>query len=119
MKCRPGVAEYELTPNSIVADLVRLNGDLREMTQKLKDRERAAADAKVGYQVAYSSAFLRSQGTIDARKHQAVLATEKELLAKEYAEAELSCTRADIAALRVAIDSARSGGALLRAEMNL
>lgn len=113
------MAEWDMTPNLIVQNLIRLNGDLRELTGKLKDRERNGAESRVAYAVAYAKAYMTAEGTIEARKYQAVLATETELRNKEYAEAELNCQKADIAALRVSIDSARSSGALLRAEMNL
>jgi hypothetical protein len=107
------------TVNTVVRDLVRLNNELRDLTAKLQEWERKAAEAKVTYAKDYALAYLQSEGTVDERKCLAVQATAVQLVRKEHAISEVKCYRAEISAQRLVIDSARSAGALLRAEMQL
>src|SRR5262249_39599689 len=81
--------------------------------------DRAAVDARHRFELAYSRAFLSSTGSVDARKHHAVIATEMEKLEAEIADQVLRACRARIATLKVQIDTGRSLSAALRAEVSL
>lgn len=106
-----------------LGDIAERLGQLsRDLDKKTDDKEkiaRAAVDARHTYEIACSRAFLTSTGSMDMRKHHAVIATEGEKLDAEIADQVPRACRARIATLKVQIDTGRSLGAALRAEASL
>ena len=107
-------------------DLARVSHRLGELSKDLDVATIAAEgldyDAVTkhhAYELAFARAFLSADGAMDARKQKAVLATDAEKLDAEIAEAKLRACKARIATLRVQIDTGRSLGAALRAEVSL
>ena len=97
------------TLGDIAERLSQLSRDLDRQTGQAEELDRKAVLARHAYELAYSRAFLSSTGSMDVRKHHAVVVTEQILRA----------CRARIATLKVQIDTGRSLGAALRAEVSL
>ena len=111
--------EYDVTPNAVAANLAQLARDLAAITNGLEELEHNAVNRREDMTMAFSKAFLSSQGAVEARKHLAVVATQDERLAAETAEALVRGRRAQIASLKVRIDVGRSVGAVVRSEIDL
>ena len=103
----------------IAERLSQLSRDLDRKTDDAEKLDRKAVDARHAYELAYSRAFLSSTGSVDARKHHAVIVTETEKLDAEIADQVLRACRARIATIKVQIETGRSLGAALRAEVSL
>ena len=103
-----------------IADrLGELSRDLDKQTGEAERLDSRAVHARHAYEIAFSKAFLSSDGSVDARKHHAVIETEVEKLEAEVADQVLRACRARIATLKVQIDTGRSLSAALRAEVSL
>jgi hypothetical protein len=107
------------TLGEIAERLSQLSRDLDRQTGEAEKLDRRAVEARHAYELAYSRAFLGSTGAMDARKHHAVIITDREKLDAEIADQILRACRARIATLKVQIDTGRSLGAALRAEVSL
>ena len=107
------------TLGDIAERLSQLSRDLDRQTGQAEELDRKAVLARHAYELAYSRAFLSSTGSMDVRKHHAVVVTEQEKLDAEIADQILRACRARIATLKVQIDTGRSLGAALRAEVSL
>jgi hypothetical protein len=107
------------TLGEIAERLSQLSRALDAQTGEAEKLDRAAVEARHAYELTYSRAFLTSTGSMDQRKHHAVIATETEKLDAEIADQVLRACRARISTLRVQIDTGRSLSAALRAEISL
>ena len=94
-----------------------LSRDLDKQTDSAEELDRRAVESRHAYEIAYAQAFLSSAGAMDVRKQQSVLITDQQKLEAEIAEAKLRACRARIATFKVQIDTGRSLGAALKAEM--
>ena len=103
----------------VATRLMELSRALDTQTGEAEKLDRAAVDAKHAYEIAFSRAFLSSTGSMDQRKHHAVIATEVEKLDSEIADQVLRACRARIATLKTQIETGRSLSAALRAEISL
>lgn len=90
---------------------------LDEQTDALEVLDRQAVETRHGYEIAFAKAFLTSDGAMDVRKQKAVLATDTEKLAAEIADQKLRACKARIATIKVQIETGRSLGSALKAEM--
>ena len=99
--------------------LGELSRALDEQTGNAEELDLAAVQAKHAYEISFSKAFLSSSGSMDVRKHHAVISTEVEKLDAEIAEQLLRACRSRIATIKVQIDTGRSLSAALRAEVAL
>jgi hypothetical protein len=108
-----------LTLSEIAERLAELSRDLDQATSEAEKLDARAVRIRHQYEIAYSHAFLSSTGSVDARKHHAVIATDVEKLNAEIAESVLRACRARIGTLKVQIDTGRSLSAALRAEVSL
>lgn len=106
----------DITPNGAVLELAKLSRQLDEAGYRIKDAERKAVNTKHTFTVEYQKAFLRAEGSIQARQAQATLDTADARLSAELAEAELRILRSDIRILENRIDVGRSVVGVLRAE---
>lgn len=109
-----------LTPNDlgrITERLSMLSRALDEQTDSAEVLDRAAVESRHAYEIAYARTFLTSDGAMDVRKQKSVLATDSEKLAAEIADQKLRASKARISTIKVQIDTGRSLGAALKAEM--
>lgn len=100
---------------AILQQLGSLSRDLDEAIRKLSELEEAAVTAEGRYKVARARAFLTAEGSVQAREHEAVLATESERAAYETAAAAVRVQRESIRALHARIDVGRTLSATERA----
>lgn len=105
--------------NDIARRLMELSRDLDAQTSQAEELDERAVKARHAYEIAFSRAFLGSTGSVDARKHHAVIDTEIEKLEAEIADQVLRACRARIATIKVQIETGRSLSAALRAEVSL
>ena len=73
--------------STILDHLQTISRDLDKAIQDLETLELAAEKAEAVYRVAKAKAFLSAEGTERAREHQAVLATQTELIERGEAAA--------------------------------
>lgn len=97
--------------------LSMLSRALDEATDALEVLDRQAVETRHDYEMAFAKAFLSSDGAMDVRKQKSVQITGTEKLAAEIAEAKLRACRARIGTIKVQIDTGRSLGAALKADM--
>lgn len=109
-----------LTPNDlgrISERLMMLSRALDEQTDSLQVLDQQAVETRHAYEMAFARVFLNSDGAMDIRKQKSVLSTGTEKLDAEIAEAKLRACRARIATIKMQIETGRSLGAALKAEM--
>lgn len=104
-----------LTQVDIESEIVRLSRLAEQVTQKLAERARAAAEADVAYKVAHAKALLVAEGPQYVRDAEATVATEQEFTAKRTTEALLLSAQEAGRNYRAQLDSLRSINANLRA----
>lgn len=92
---------------------------LDELVSALEAADREATEKRRVYDLAFSKAFLSAEGSMDVRRHQAVLATEAERAAADVADTVVRHLRRQIDAVKTRIDVGRSYSAALRAEITL
>lgn len=105
------------TLNSVVLRLAELSRMLDAATEEIARLDEDAVRAKGRYQVAFARSFLgQEQGSVDARKHTAVLACEKDWLDAEIAEQKVRACRERIRTIRDQIEVGRSLNSAVKAE---
>jgi len=107
------------TPNEVALQLSRLSRDLDDTVRQLQTADREATEKRAAADLAFSRAFIGAVGSVDARKHLAVVDTHDQRLAADVADAVVRHLRRRVDALKVRIDVGRSMGAAIRAELNL
>jgi hypothetical protein len=105
--------------SDIAARLMNLSRALDKQTTTVEVLDEDAVTKRHTYDLAFSRAFLNSTGSVDARKHHAVIETEHEKLEAEVADAALRACRTRIATLKVQIDTGRSLSSAIKAEISL
>lgn len=109
----------ETTLNGVAARLADLSRQLDKATGDAYVLDEKAVRARHAFEIAFSRAFLTSDGPMDVRKHKAVLATESLRLDADIADQVLRACRGRIATIKVQIETGRSLSAALRAEISL
>lgn len=104
------------TPTEVVLQLSDLARALEAKTVEIARLDEEAVRAKSRFEVSFARSFLSSDGAMDARKQQAVLATADAKLDAEIAEAKVRAARESIRTLRDRLDVGRSLNAAVRAE---
>lgn len=105
--------------NDIVLALLNLGRALDEVTGDVERLDEEAVRARHTFEIALSRAFIEAEGSMDMRKHQAILATADLRLTSELADQKVRAARTKIATLRAQIESRRSLNAATRAEASL
>ena len=82
------------TLQGVAERLSQLSRDLDAKTGEAERLDDKAVRARHAYEIAYANAFLHSTGSVDARKHHAVIATDMEKLDAEIADQVLRACRA-------------------------
>lgn len=108
-----------MTLGDVAERLAGLSRDLDKQTGEAERLDAKAVRARHAYEIAFANAFLRSTGSVDARKHHSVIATDAEKLEAEIADQVLRACRARISTIKVQIETGRSLSAALRAEVSL
>jgi hypothetical protein len=99
--------------------LADLSRQLDKATADAYTLDEKAVRMRHAYEIAFSRAFLTSDGSMDIRKHKSVLATDALKLDAEIADQVLRACRGRIATIKVQIETGRSLSAALRAEISL
>lgn len=94
--------------STILEHLQSISRDLDKAIEELKTLELAAEKAEAVYRVAKAKAFLSAEGTERAREHQAVLATQTELIERGEAAALARVQVQKIKSLHSRIDVGRT-----------
>lgn len=103
----------------IAMHLARLARELDDTVRALDHAERDAVQKRAAYDLAFSRAFVRAEGSVDMRKHIAVIGTEHERAEADVADTVVRHLRRRIDAIKTRIDVGRSYGAAVRAELAL
>lgn len=104
-----------LAQTDIEGEIMRLSGLAEQVTQRLSQRARAAADADVAYKVAHAKALLLADGPQYVRDAEATAKTETEYREKRGTEALLLAAQEAGRNYRTQLDSLRSINANHRA----
>ncbi|MFC4124890.1 hypothetical protein [Nocardia rhizosphaerae] len=107
------------TPNEAVLHLAELARQLDQVTRELNEADVAAVNARETAKLAEAQAFLRAEGSVDARKAMAVNATHEVRLAAEVADALVRGLQRTSRTLQTRIDVGRTFSATVRSEIGL
>lgn len=105
------------TSNDVVRNLSALTEKLYQHVRSYSDAERDAVALRQAADVIEAKAFLRAEGSVEARKHQAVIEADDAETKALVAEALVRSLKAKIRAIETDIDVHRSYGASIRAEL--
>lgn len=105
------------TANDVVRGLSALTEKLYQHVRSYSDAEKESAELRHAADVAEARAFLRAEGSVDARKHQAAIDCDDIEGKALVAEAVVRSLKAKIRAIESDIDVHRSFGAAIRAEL--
>ena len=94
--------------STILDHLQTISRDLDNAVTELSDLEMNAADAESAYRVAKAKAFMAAEGAVQAREHQAVIATQVQLIERDKTAAMVRIQREAIRALHARIDVGRT-----------
>lgn len=108
-----------LTPNKIAKTLMELARELDTAVQQLEYADRDLTEKRGAADLAFSRAFLAAEGSMDVRKHMAVVQTHQQRMDADVADALVRHLRRRIDVLKVRVDTGRSLGAAVRAEIAL
>lgn len=93
---------------TVLDQLQNISRDLDKAISDLSDKEMAAAEAESTYRVAKAKAFLKAEGSVQAREHQAVLDTQLELIDRDKTAALVRVQREYVKSLHSRIDVGRT-----------
>lgn len=113
------MSDKQLTANDVALALAKLGRELDGLVTALERAETDAVNRREDFTLAHARAFLRAEGAMDVRKHQAIVDTHAERLAAETAEALVRGLRRQVDSVKVRIDIGRSVGVAVRSEMAL
>jgi|SRR5690606_24533959 len=109
----------QLTPNQIAANLAELARELARTVSAIEHAEQDAVKKRAAFDLAFSKAFLAAEGSVDARKHQAVVETHRLRVEADVADTVVRHLRRKIDEIKTRIATGQSVGAAVRAEMRL
>lgn len=104
------------TANDVSVELLRLGGALETVVDALCAADDDAVKAKLAYDLRYSKAYILADGSIELRKHAALVETHEWRLRAELADVTVRNLRRKVESLRIQVDTTRSIGAAIRAE---
>jgi hypothetical protein len=107
-----------LNAQSIVRQLSQLGRELDTTVEMLKAADLDAVEKRHAADIAESRAFVNAEGSVDLRKHTARLRADTYEQEALVAEALVRHLRQRVRALETRIDTGRSMGAALRAELS-
>ena len=104
--------------NDVVRKLVILSQQLDAAQSEAAELGDAAVRAEGRAKVGFAKAFLSGDGSMEVRKHAALLATAEQQLDAAIANEKARAARERISVLRSQVEIARSIGAAQRAEFD-
>jgi hypothetical protein len=102
--------------DNVVMTLSQISQEFAEISREIAVLDEDYAHAKHAEKIAVARAFMSGEGSMEARRQQAVLDTESESLDVIVAAAKLRAARSRLEYLQMAFDTARSINAAKRAE---
>lgn len=109
----------QLTPNQVALNLAELARELARTVAAIEHAEKEAVEKRGAYDLAFSRAFLAADGSMDLRKHKAVVECHNQRMAADVADAVVRHLRRKIDEVKFRLDAGRSVGAAIRAEIQL
>lgn len=100
---------------TILDHLQSISRDLDKAIEDLRDMELAAAEAESAYRVAKAVAFMKAEGPVQAREHQAVISTQLDLISRDKTAAIARVQIQYIKSLHARIDVGRTVASAERA----
>ena len=94
--------------STILDHLQTISRDLDKAIEDLETLELAAAKAESEYRVAKAQAFMSAEGAVQAREHQAVIATAVQLIERDSSAAMARVQLQRVKALHARIDVGRT-----------
>lgn len=109
-----------MLPNQIevVKRLAELSKMLDDATDKMAEADEKAVHAKAKYEIAYAKTFLESNGSMDVRRQEAILACANERLDMEISESLVRAIKERINTLRSQISIGQSVSAAIRQQFS-
>tara|TARA_R110000868_G_scaffold241868_1_gene497390 strand:- start:427 stop:780 length:354 start_codon:yes stop_codon:yes gene_type:complete len=109
-----------MLPNQteVVKRLSELSRMLDAATEEIAVIDDKAVRAKGSYEVAYAKTFLQSNGSMDVRRQESILACSEERLEMEIAEAQVRAVKERINTLRSQISIGQSLSAAIRQQFS-
>jgi tRNA/tmRNA/rRNA uracil-C5-methylase (TrmA/RlmC/RlmD family) len=104
------------TTNDVIVTLAQLGRDLDNKQAEIARLDEDAVRARARYEVTHSRNFLKAEGAMDVRKHQAIVDTAELKLDAEIADQVLRAARESIRVLRDRLDIGRSLNSAIRSE---
>lgn len=104
------------TTNAVIQRLSQLSRMLDDATEEYARLDEEWVRAKAAHQVGYARAFLKSEGSVDARKQLAILEMEGEYFAMELADQKVRACKERIRTLRDQIEVGRSLNSAVKSE---
>lgn len=104
---------------SLRSDLIQAGHDLQDAIQTLRETATAYVAAKYRYQTAWDTAYLAAEGTDQARKSTANLATSELARVMDEALETKRNARVQVEAYQGIVSAIQTVGATARAEMKL
>lgn len=108
-----------ITPNSVVSNLLELARELARLSSGLDELEREAVNKAADATNIYLKAFLKAEGPQYLREVIAKTEAADAQLAADLAKCLVSGRKRDLDILRTRIDVGRSAAAALRSELEL
>jgi len=120
MIARLGRREKNVLPNQseVVKRLSELSRMLDAATEEIAALDDQSVRAKGSYEVAYARSFLESNGSMDVRRQEAILACSDLRLAMEISEAQVRAIKERINTLRSQISIGQSLSAAIRQQFS-
>lgn len=94
--------------STILDHLQSISRDLDRAIEELETLELAAAEAESAYRVAKATAFMAAEGAVQAREHQAVIATQIQLIERDKTAAMARVQLQRVKSLHARIDVGRT-----------
>lgn len=107
------------TPNDVVLGLMKLSRRLDDVLVELNQADDEATRLRGEHTLAHSSAFMRAEGSMDIRKHKAIIETHDLRFAAELAEMKVRGLSRALKTLTTRIEVGRSTGAAVRSDISL
>ena len=104
------------TSNDVVTMLSQLGRELDAKQAEIQRLDDAAVRARARYEVTHSRNFLKAEGAMDVRKHQAIVETADLKLDAEIADQVLRAAKESIRVLRDRLDIGRSLNSAIKSE---
>lgn len=104
------------TTNDVVKVLAQLGRDLDAKQNEIARLDEDAVRARARYEVTHSRNFLKAEGAMDVRKHQAIVDSAELKLDAEIADQVLRAARESIKVLRDRLEIGRSLNSAIRSE---